>query len=119
TARLLSLVAGSGGFAELGTHAAADAHFLLARAHGRLQIRKRVGSTRLPCRRRRFVLTTLAGPTRAAGNFSRHRFTPPLPRGAAPCESCRAPPACPGAPPLDAFSAGRGRGWSDACHRCS
>src|SRR5437870_10968537 len=31
-----------------------------------------------------------------------------------PCESCRAPPACPGAPPPDAISANPGRGWSGA-----
>src|SRR5271170_6535878 len=37
TAGLLALVAGAGGLAELGTHAAADANFFLARAHGRLQ----------------------------------------------------------------------------------
>src|SRR5260370_10460904 len=37
--RLLSLVAGARGLAELGTHAAADANFLLARARGRRQIR--------------------------------------------------------------------------------
>src|ERR1700731_903679 len=65
-ARLLSLVAGARGFAELRTHAAADANFLLARARGRLQIRERKGTACLRRRRRRFVLTTLAGPSRAA-----------------------------------------------------
>src|SRR6266481_2730728 len=65
-ARLLSLVAGARCFAELRTHAAADANFLLARARGRLQVRKREGAARLRRRRRRLVLTTLAGPSRAA-----------------------------------------------------
>jgi len=32
--RLLTFVAGTRGFAKLGTHAAADAHFALARAAG-------------------------------------------------------------------------------------
>src|SRR5260370_16455672 len=65
-ARLLSLVAGARGPAELRAHAAADANFLLARARGRLQIRERKGAP--PLRRRccRLVLTTLAGPSRAA-----------------------------------------------------
>src|SRR5229473_3200383 len=65
-ARLLSLVAGARGLAELGTHAAADANFLFARARGRLQIRERKGAARFRRRRRRLVLTTLAGPSRAA-----------------------------------------------------
>src|SRR5712664_1407292 len=118
-ARLLSLVAGARGLTELRSHAAANANFLLARARGRLQIREREGTAPFRRRRRRLVLTTLAGPSRAARTLSRHRSTPPLPRGAAPCESCRAFPACPGARPPDAFSASRGRGWFDAYHRCS
>src|SRR5713101_8420966 len=118
-ARLLSLVAGARGLAELRSHAAANANFLLARARGRLQIREREGTAPFRRRRRRLVLTTLAGPSWAARTLSRHRSTPPLPRGAAPCESCRAFPACPGARPPDAFSASRARGWFDAYHRCS
>src|SRR5579863_6323450 len=38
--RLLTLVAGSGGLAHLGTHAAADAHLAMARAARRLQLRQ-------------------------------------------------------------------------------
>src|SRR6202521_1873251 len=64
--RLLSFVAGAGGFAQLRTHAAADANLLLTRAHGRLQIRERKGASRLCRRHRRLVLTALAGPSRAA-----------------------------------------------------
>src|SRR5712692_10579801 len=65
-ARLLSLVAGARSLAELRAHAAADANFLLARARGRLQIRERKGAPPLRRRRCRLVLTTLAGPSRAA-----------------------------------------------------
>src|SRR6266478_6433867 len=118
-ARLLSLVAGARGFAKLGTHAASDANFALTRARRRLQIRERKRAAGLPRWRRRLVMSALAGPSRAAGTLFRHRFTPPLPRGAAPCGSCRVFPACPGARPPDAFSASRGRGWFDACHRCN
>src|SRR5260370_3128804 len=45
-ARLLTLVAGASGLAEFRAHAAADAHFALARTGGRLQIRERGGATR-------------------------------------------------------------------------
>src|SRR5260370_9413563 len=65
-ARLLSLVAGACGLAKLGTHPAADANFALARARRRLQIRDCKGAVHLHCRPRRPLLTTLAGPSRAA-----------------------------------------------------
>src|SRR5713226_5257769 len=65
-ARLLSLVAGARGFAKFGTHAAAHAHFALARAGGRLQIRECKGAALLRLRRCRLVLTTLADPSRPA-----------------------------------------------------
>src|SRR5205807_10611168 len=97
-------------------YAAAHADFADARARGRAQIRKREKAMLLGRRRRRLVLAALA---RAASSLFRHAPTPPLPRGAAPCESCRAPPVCPGAPPPDAISAGPGRGWFGAYHRCS
>src|SRR6266849_5171010 len=118
-ARLLSLVAGARGLAELGAYAAANANLLLARARGRLQIRERKRAAGLSRRCRRLVMSALAGPSRAAGTFFRHSLTPPLPRGGAPCGSCRVFPACPGARPPDAFSASRGREWFAAYHRCS
>src|SRR4029077_17733834 len=65
-ARLLSLVAGARGFAELGAHAPADANLLLARTRGRLQIRKRKRAPTFHRRLRRLVLTTLASPSGAA-----------------------------------------------------
>src|SRR5258707_540409 len=76
-----------------------------------LQVRERERAARLLRGGRRFVVTAFVGPSRAAGSLLRHRFTPPLPRGAVPCGSCRVFPAYPGARPPDAFSASRGRGW--------
>src|SRR6184192_2839805 len=112
----LPLVAGARSFAQFGADAAADADLADARTRRRMQIREREQAALFRCRSRRLALAALA---RTACSFFRHGPTPPLPRGAAPCESCRAPPACPGAPPPDEISANPGRGWSGACHRCS
>src|SRR5947207_15406083 len=79
-ARLLTFVAGACGLAKLRTHAAANAHFALARACRRLQIRERKRPPSLRRRFRRLVLTALANPSRAACTLLRHRSTPPLPR---------------------------------------
>src|SRR5260370_718722 len=88
-ARLLSLVAGPRGLAELGAHAAADPHFAVPRARGRLQIRERKRAAGLSRRRRRLVMSALAGPSRAAGTLFLHPLSPPLPPSAAACGSCR------------------------------
>src|SRR6266481_4053294 len=65
-ARLLPLVAGTGRLPQLRAHATAHAYFALARARGRLQIRKRKRPAPFGCRLRRFMLATLAGPSRTA-----------------------------------------------------
>src|SRR6266850_7493273 len=62
----LPLVAGTGGLAELGPHAAAHTHLFLARARRRLQVRQREGTPPLRSRFCRLVLAALAGPAGAA-----------------------------------------------------
>src|SRR2546426_5843124 len=64
--RLLTLVSRARGLAELRPHASANAHFALSRACRRLQIRERKQAASFGRRLRRFVLTALAGPSRAA-----------------------------------------------------
>src|SRR5262249_22767358 len=52
------------------------------------------------------ALLRVLGPDRRAQIVQRHRPTP-LPPGDGPCESCRASPACPSAPPCGGSAAGR------------
>src|SRR5215467_9410264 len=115
-AGLLTLVAGARSFAEFRADAAAHADLANARAQGRMQIRERKCAALFRCRSCRLVLAAFA---RTACSLFRHSLTPPLPRDAAPCESCRERPECPDARRPGANAAGRGRGWSGACHRCS
>src|SRR5690349_18366103 len=115
-AGLLALVAGARGLAELGADSAAYANLADARASGRMQIRERKRAALFRCPSRRLVLAAFA---RTACSLFRHSLTPPLPRDAGLCESCRERPACPGARRLDANAAGRGHGWSGACHQCN
>src|SRR6266851_5671498 len=73
-AGFLSLIAGTGSLAELGAHAAADAHLAMTRADGRTQIRETRESE---CARsgfaRRFApAAAFLGRFAAFGNFFRH-----------------------------------------------
>src|SRR6266436_1333625 len=96
-AGFLSLVAGTGSFAQLGAHAAADAHLAMARADRWTKIRE----TRKSERARsgltgRFAAAAgFSGRLAALGNFFHHFPIPPLPQGGALYGSCRAPPADP------------------------
>src|SRR6266481_4227288 len=120
-AGFLSLVAGTGSFAQLGAHAAADTHFAVAGADRWTKIRetRESESARGGLAGRFAAAAGFSGRLAALGSSFRHFPIPPLPPGGALYGSCRAPTACPRARPPDAFCAVRVRGWSGACHRYS
>src|SRR6266851_3409074 len=72
--RILSLVAGTGSFAQLGAHAAADAHLAMTRADRWMKIRETRESecARSGFARRFAAAAAFLGRLAAFGNFFRH-----------------------------------------------